>query len=117
MKKSILAWFAVFALIPIIISTSAFGGRIKTKGTTPPPPPPPTLISSVSGSAITVGDGKVTKTYAITQFTEIYVNGQRGAAADLKPGMVVSVTLGTDPSQASRINASGAPADHDKKKK
>ena len=53
----------------------------------------------------------------MTQFTEINVNGLRATAADLKPGMAVNVTIGMDPSQASRINASGAPVDHGKKKK
>ena len=41
----------------------------------------------------------------ITQFTEITVNGRKATAAELKPGMTVNVTLGTDPSKASRINA------------
>jgi len=42
------------------------------------------------------------------------VNGQRATIADLKPGMMVTVTIGMDPSHASRVNASGVP---DKKKK
>jgi hypothetical protein len=114
MKKSFFALSAASALITIIITTSAFAGSRKKKAT---PPPPPTLISSVSGNAITVTDDKATKTFMITQFTEINVNGQRATIADLKPGMIVAVTIGTDPTRASRINASGAPSDHDKKKK
>jgi hypothetical protein len=54
-----------------------------------------------------VVDDKVTKTLTITQFTEINVNGRKAVVADLKPGMTVSVTLDTDPSRASRINATG----------
>jgi len=57
------------------------------------------------------GTGKLqdqtSRTFAITQFTEINVNGQRATVADLKPGMKVSVTAGMDPSQAARISANG----------
>jgi hypothetical protein len=67
------------------------------------------VIASVTPTAITVTEAKATKTYTVTQFTEITVNGQRATVADLKPGMTVNVTLGTDASRASRINASGAP--------
>src|SRR5712691_10812830 len=116
MRKSLSALLVVSALIAIITTTSAFGGGRK-KRTTPPPQPQPTLISNVSGNPITVSDDKITRTFVMTQFTEINVNGQRGTVADLKPGMVVNVTIGTDPAQASRINASGAPVDHGKKKK
>ena len=51
----------------------------------------------MSGNAITVSDNKITRTFVMTQFTEINVNGLRATAADLKPGMVVNVTIGTDP--------------------
>ncbi len=114
MRKSLFALLVVSALIAIITTTSAFGGGRKKKTT---PPPQPTLISNVSGNAITVSDDKITRTFVITQFTEINVNGQRGIVADLKPGMVVNVTMDTDPARASRINASGAPVDHGKKKR
>src|SRR6266496_5576041 len=114
MRKSLFAFLVVSALIAIITTTSAFGGGRKKKTT---PPPQPTLISKVSGNAITVSDDKITRTLVLTQFTEINVNGQRGIVADLKPGMVVNVTMGTDPARASRINASGVPVDHGKKKR
>ena len=114
-RKSLFALCIVSALIAIFTTTSAFaGGRKKA---TPPPQAQPTLIASVSGNAITVTDDKATKTFMITQFTEINVNGQRATVADLKPGMAVNVTIGMDPTRASRINASGAPVDHGKKKK
>lgn len=74
-------------------------------------PKPPLIqnptIASVTASSVTVNDGKVTKTFTITQFTEIIVNSQKATAADLKPGMIVHVTMGTDPTKASRINATG----------
>ncbi len=114
MRKSLFAFLVVSALIAIITTTSAFAGSRKKKTI---PPPQPTLISNVSGNAITVSDDKITRTFVMTQFTEINVNGQRATVADLRPGMVVNVTIGTDPARASRINASGAPVDHGKKKK
>ena len=119
MNKSLFIRLGLFALIATTVTSSVFAGRIKTKGTTPPPPPAPTLISHVSGNTVTIGDDKTTKTFTITQFTEIYVNGQKATVADLKPGMVVSVRMGTDATRASRIDASGAPPadDHSKKKK
>ena len=75
------------------------------------PAPPPTThgptIAAVTSDSITVKEEKATKTLTINQFTEINVNGRRATAADLKAGMTVNVTLGTDPSKASRINATG----------
>jgi hypothetical protein len=68
-------------------------------------------------NAITVSEEKTTRTFIITQFTEINVNGQRATIADLKAGMTVSVTIGVDPTRASRINATGAPVDKNQKKK
>jgi len=76
------------------------------------------VIESVSANSVTVitqviaGSGKIlqkknSKTFAITNFTEIVMNGQRASASELKPGMRVSVTAGTDPKQAARINANG----------
>ena len=114
-RRSLFACCFVSVLIAIFTTTSAFAGG--KKKTTPPRQPQPTLIASVSGNAITVSDDKITRTFVITQFTEINVNGQRATVADLKPGMVVNVTIGTDPTRAGRINASGAPIDHGKKKK
>jgi hypothetical protein len=61
----------------------------------------------VTGSSITVAEANATKTLTITQFTEIVVNGQKASVGDLKAGMKVSITLGTDPTRASRINATG----------
>jgi hypothetical protein len=68
-----------------------------------------TVIASVTPQSITINEDKLTKTFAITQFTEITLNGQRASVNDLKPGMSVTVALGGDPSKASRIDAGGAP--------
>jgi hypothetical protein len=74
-------------------------------------PKPPLIqnptIASVTASSVTVNDGKVTKTFTITQFTEIIVNGQKATVAELKTGMIANVTMGTDPTKASRITATG----------
>ena len=76
------------------------------KKSTPAPVQTP-VISSVSATSVTVTEGKTSKTLGITQFTEITVNGQKATAAELKPGMNVTVALGTDPTKAARINATG----------
>jgi hypothetical protein len=65
------------------------------------------VIASVTATSVTISEGKTARTLIITQFTEIIVNGIRATAAELKPGMNVSVTLGTDPTRAGRINATG----------
>ena len=105
----------VSVLLVLVASTPAFGGGKKKKATPAPAYQQP-VISSVKGNAITVSDTKTTRAFTITPFTEINVNGQRANVADLKPGMTVNVTIGLDPSHASRINAEGVPVDKEKKK-
>jgi len=112
MKKSSFASLVTFAVLAIVTLTDAFGAGRKKKAT--PPKTHGTVIATVTGNSITVTEEKTARTFTITQFTEINVNGQRATIADLKPGMTVTVTLGMDPSHASRVNASGVP---DKKKK
>ena len=103
MKKSvvILPFVILFALLS---AAPAFGAS--KKKTEPPKIKAPT-ITAVTATSITVTEEKATKTLAITQFTEITVNGVKATAADLKPGMTVNVTLGTDPTKAGRIVATG----------
>jgi hypothetical protein len=113
MRKIFFVQLVVSSLLVIFTIAPAFGAGKKKKET----PAHDIVISSVTGNAITVTEGKVTRAFTITQFTEINVNGQKATIADLKPGMTVNVTIGTDPSRASRVNASGVPVDHDKKKK
>jgi hypothetical protein len=109
MKKSLFPLLvAICTLLAVIIATPALAGSKKKKATPVPAYHPP-VISGVTGNAITVTEGKTTRTFIITQFTEINVNGQRAAIVDLKPGMT-NVTIGLDPSHASRINAEGGPA-------
>jgi hypothetical protein len=106
----------VISVLLVALATPAFAGSKKKKATPGTQYHPP-VISSVTGNAITVSEEKTTRTFIITQFTEINVNGQRAAIADLKPGMTVSVTIGVDPTRASRINATGAPVGRGQKKK
>jgi hypothetical protein len=61
----------------------------------------------VTTNSVTIKDENTTRILTITQFTEINVNGRKATAAELKPGMTVSITLGTDSSKASRIIATG----------
>jgi hypothetical protein len=102
MKKVSVLLFSV--LLGLLTMSPAFGASKKKAA--PRPNQSPT-ISAVTESSITIKDQAMTRTLTITQFTEINVNGRRAAIADLKPGMTVSVTLGTDPTRASRINATG----------
>ena len=109
------ALFIVISVLLVALATPAFAGSKKKKATPAQYHAP--VISNVTGNTITVSEEKTTRTFIITQFTEINVNGQRAAVADLKPGMTVSVTIGVDPTRASRIVATGAPVGRGQKKK
>ncbi len=114
MKKSLFpSLVAVCTVIAMATATPAFGGSKKKKATPAYHPP---VISSVTGNAITVSEEKTTRTFIITQFTEINVNGQRATIVDLKPGMTVNVTIGMDPTRASRVVATGVPVGGKQKK-
>jgi len=100
-KMSVSALVSI--LLAILALTPAFGASKKKAE----PVQHGTIISSVTATAITVTEGKAAKTFTITQFTEVNVNGQKATVADLKPGMTVNLTL-ADASRLSRINATGA---------
>ena len=106
MRKRLLV--VVWILLAAMTFAPAFG-KGKKKNTTRAYQQP--VIASVTGNAITVSEPNTTRTFTVTQFTEISVNGQRASIADLKPGMTVNVTIGVDPSRAARINATGVPTD------
>lgn len=97
-----------FLLLAVFLGTltlsPAFGASKKKPA---PPEIQAPVIASVTATSITITEGKAAKTLTISQFTEIFVNGVKATVADLKPGMNVSVTLGTDPTKANRINATG----------
>jgi hypothetical protein len=97
-----------FLLMTVFLGTLALSlvfGASKKKPEAPLIQGP--VIASITATSITISEGKTARTLIITQFTEITVNGIRATAAELKPGMNVSVTLGTDPTKAGRINATG----------
>ena len=100
MKHSRYLAFVICAAVTLAFLTSV---EAKPKKATPPPVRE-TVISSVSGNAVTVTDEKTAKTLTVTPFTEVIINGQISKLEDLKPGMAVSLTL-SSPTQASRITA------------
>jgi hypothetical protein len=106
----------ICVLLAVMVIDPAFG-KGKKKKATPGPAFHQPIISMVGINAITLSDDKATRTFTVSRFTEISVNGQRGTITDLKPGMKVNVTIGTDPTQAARINAEGVPTEGSRKKK
>jgi hypothetical protein len=105
-----------FVVLLTLVATPALAGSKKKKASPTPKYQPP-IISSVTGNTVTVTEEKTTRAFIVTHFTEITVNGQKATLADLKPGMTVNVTIGVDPSQAGRINATGVATDDKGKKK
>ena len=104
MKKSLVILSLVLLSGLSMISPAVSAS--KKKPTAPPQVQGP-VIASVTATSITITEGKTAKTLVISQFTEITVNGQKATVAELRPGMAVTVVLGTDPGKASRINATG----------
>lgn len=104
MKKWLLVG-AITSTLLLVMPASGFAGSKKAKATPAPVPAEP-VIANVSPDAVTVSDDKGSKTYVVTQFTEVTVNGQRATVAELKPGMKAKVVIGTDAAHAARIAAS-----------
>ncbi len=73
------------------------------------PAPTHTTIASISADSITVDEPKGTRTYKIGKDTEFNLRGQKVKIEEIKTGMRVSVTVGSDPAVAQRISASDAP--------
>ncbi len=110
--KAILPW-AICLVLAILLANPAFaGGKKKAKALEHHD----TVIASVAADSITIDQDKVPKSFKPTQFTEVTLRGQRATVADLKPGMLVSVTLGADASTASRIAAGDPPVHNDRPK-
>jgi hypothetical protein len=114
-SDSLGGWIGVLALLTFVPLSSQASRKAAP---TPTPTHRQTVISAVTPTSIivetqTVADkgGKVldktSRTYIVTRFTEVTVNGQRATLADLKLKMKVNVTAGTDPTQAARIVANG----------
>src|SRR5437667_9854401 len=107
MKKRL---FVVVSVLVGLIVIAPASGKGRKKKATPVPAYHGPVISSVTGNAISISDEKTTRTFTVTQFTEINVNGQKATIADVKQVMTANVIIATDPARASRINAEGAPA-------
>lgn len=91
------------------LGLSASTGLAASKKNKKEPEKSYTTISSVTPDSITISENKVTKTFPITQFTEILVKGQKSTVAALQPGMLVTITLGSDGVRAARIHAGDPP--------
>lgn len=69
-----------------------------------PEAPAKIVIINIAPNAITYSDGNFTKNVAVTQFTEITLDGRRATIGELKERMPVEVGL-RDATTASRISA------------
>ena len=111
MKKypvaGLIALFALVLAMPCWLQS--YGATPKAKAT--PTPHFHTVIGSVSADSITVQEPKGEKTFKIDKYTTITYDGNTVTAADLKPGMRVSVVPGMDPTVAEQITASEPPKD------
>lgn len=104
-KVSLALCVACAALVTSLASPARASDK---KSATPGPVRP--FISGVSGDSITVTTGGTAKTLTFKPNSEVLLNGQKAAAADLKVGMLVSsVGMGTDPAVVSRISVADAP--------
>lgn len=103
---------AVYILAMMFVSTVVAGGKKKAKV----PEHHDTVIEKVTADSITIDQEKVTKSFKITQFTEVTLRGRKAVVTDLQPGMRVSVTMGGDASVASRITAGDPPVHIDRPK-
>ncbi len=99
-----------FFIVMLTVFAFASVAEARSKKKKEPPRPLGTVIASVSADSITITENSVSKTYAITQFTEILFKGQKTTLAALQAGMAVSVTQASDQTKAARINASDPPA-------
>ena len=108
MKKSLFS-FATLAVLFAFLFTTALHADSKAKPT--PFAPHHTVIGSISADSITINTFTGSKTYKIDKFTAITLLGNTATTNDLKPGMKVSVTVGSDPAVAESISASNPPKD------
>jgi len=105
MKRFAVAFVFMWALIQILMPEPGFAAGRKKKVSPPKQDDP--VISNVAANSITVTSQRETRTFMVSPFTEVNVNGQKGTIADLKSGMKVNVTIDLDPTRAGRIVASG----------
>ncbi|MGB8354377.1 MAG: hypothetical protein WCD79_10845 [Chthoniobacteraceae bacterium] len=109
MKKSLFSLVTLAALFAFLFTTALHAADPKAKPT--PFVPHHTVIGSISADSITINTFTGSKTYKIDKFTTITLLGNDAKTSDLKPGMKVSVTVGSDPAIAASISASNPPKD------
>jgi hypothetical protein len=109
---------AFFLFSILVLASLAFpqASLAKGKGKKREPfKPPYVAISAIDTTAHTITiehvNSKITtsKTYKITDQTDIEVNGQKGTMNDLQVGMKVDITEGVDQGTADAVRASPAP--------
>lgn len=112
--RSLLAAF----LLLLLFTAPAEARSSRKKGAKAAPPKPQyEALTGVDQAAGTVtitmvnGVNATPRTFRVTPFTEIEVNGQRGTFADLRPGLMATHGLGMDPAVLSRLVLSPAPAE------
>jgi hypothetical protein len=78
--------------------SSGTSGSTKVVKSKPAAPIIPPLVASVdaAGGHVTIKEKKGDTSYQINQFTRIRVNGKNAKLEDVKAGMKVSVTIGSD---------------------
>lgn len=96
--------FILAVVVVLVVLVAPVDGGGHKAAAKPKATPSKTTVTAVMPAALTITDGAAGKTLNVTPFTEIIVNGQKATLADVKPGMVVDVTL-RDPTTASRITA------------
>ncbi len=107
MKRFITFFVAVLTfafLMPDFAAGKGAAGKKPTPNSTPAKAMPP-HIESISADSITVKNGTRTRTYKITNFTSIELNGSKVPVSALKTGMPVTVEAGVDETVAQSICA------------
>ncbi len=105
--------FNVLGVVTFLIVALAIPGMTQDKGGKGGKGGRGEMITEVSESSITTSSGK---TYTISADTKVTVDGSEAQVADLKKGMKVSITAGTDnPEAAASISANNARKGGDKK--
>jgi hypothetical protein len=116
MKNTIPRWCAFLLFVVVVTPPAHAGGKSSFKAA-PAPSHQEIVISRITPGEIITEErivsakGKIeekrSKSFQITPFTEINVNGRRGTVSELRPGMRVQIIAATDRAQASRIDANG----------
>jgi hypothetical protein len=103
-KKNMKKFVSVLFILTLALTLPALAGKGDKKSKKGGADAGGEKITAVDASSITTSSG----TYSIGSDTKVTVNGQDSTAADLKVGMKVTVTAGSDPKTAASIAATAA---------